>query len=164
MSGLNVTWLAELGDCEVEYLQKNEAGQVKHVGSVKLSNANKNALGEVLKDTEGLLIQSKMELANMSSEKFDLQTKVSKSTDQMNKLKTELDQISKQLADSKFSYAELQAENDNLKAEVKRAKASGGAAAGAGAGATATAQATAAAGKVSSGMRGLFGGGAAKGK
>jgi len=153
ISNINVTWGVEIGDCMVEYLQKDEDGKVRNVGHVKLSNMNKAAMGDALKETETQLIQSKMDLAMISSEKFDLQTQVSQTTDKMAKLREELDSISKKLADSKFQMAQMQEENDNLKSELKKAKAG----AGGSAAPSASAQASAAAGKVAGGVRGLFG-------
>jgi len=157
LSAINVTWSAEMGDCEIQYLQKDQEGKVRHVGSLKLSSSNKDVMGEALKETESQLIQSKMDLAMVSSDKFDLQTQITQTSDKMSKLKEELDAVSKQLADSKFAMAQLQEENDNLKTEVKKAKAGATGAAAP----SASAQAKDAAGKVAGGVRGLFG---AKGK
>lgn len=115
---------------------------------MRLSSANREAFSKRFKDVEDQLISSKLALAQAHAEKFDLQNEVSVSGERLDKIRQEMKLLEQQLVQTKISLAEaqvpdwnlacpislaftysscVQADNDNLKTELK--KAGGGAAA-----------------------------------
>jgi len=158
--GFNVKWGAEFGDCEVEYLQKESDGTLRHVGSVKLSNNNNNAekAGAAMEEQ---LIKIKTDLAIVTGEKLELQGAVQQSREREKKASSESENLGRLLADLKMQSAEMQSENERLQNELKKAKAAASAAGAVGgvtAGAAGAAASAAGAGKATLGkIGGMFG-------
>jgi hypothetical protein len=119
----NFGWKVELGECEFKHVDTDdqiESPSDSARGLVRLSSSNKEAMGKQFKDVEDQLINSKLSLAQIQAEKFDLQNEVSVADERFNKLKNEMKTLEQQLVQTKISLAEAQAENDNLKAELKK--------------------------------------------
>jgi septal ring factor EnvC (AmiA/AmiB activator) len=91
-------------------------------------------LSKQFKDVEDQLINSKLALAQMQAEKFDLQSDASAADDRLSKVLAEMKTLEQQLVATKIALAEAQAANDNLNTELKKVQQGGGGA-GAGAGA-----------------------------
>jgi predicted nucleic acid-binding Zn-ribbon protein len=90
-------------------------------------------LSKQFKDVEDQLINSKLALAQMQAEKFDLQSDASAADDRLAKMQAEMKTLEQQLVATKIALAEAQAANDNLNTELKKVQQGGAGAGGAGA-------------------------------
>jgi len=130
----NFGWKVELGECEFKHVDTDDQIEspcllsvfclyicvsssanlnAKHAadsarGLVRLSSSNKEAMGKQFKDVEDQLINSKLSLAQIQAEKFDLQNEVSVADERFNKLKNEMKTLEQQLVQTKISLAEAQ--------------------------------------------------------
>jgi chromosome segregation ATPase len=95
-------------------------------GVVRLSSSNREALSKQFKDVEDQLINSKLALAQMQAEKFDLQSDASTADERLNKMQAEMKTLEQQLVATKIALAEAQAANDNLTTELKKVQQGGG--------------------------------------
>lgn len=89
---------------------KSNRSLSEHVarGVVRLSSSNKEALNKRFKDVEDQLINSKLALAQVQAEKFDLQNEVDMSGSRLDKLRQEMKALEDQLVQTKISLAEAQ--------------------------------------------------------
>jgi hypothetical protein len=122
-------WRMELGECEFKHVDRDDqidASADEARGVVRLSSSNREALSKQFKDVEDQLINSKLALAQMQAEKFDLQSDASTADERLNKMQAEMKTLEQQLVATKIALAEAQAANDNLTTELKKVQQGGG--------------------------------------
>ncbi|ELR22530.1 uncharacterized protein ACA1_142210 [Acanthamoeba castellanii str. Neff] len=132
----NFGWRLELGECEFKHVDRDDqidAPADAARGVVRLSSSNREVLSKQFKDVEDQLINSKLALAQMQAEKFDLQSDASAADDRLAKMQAEMKTLEQQLVATKIALAEAQAANDNLNTELKKVQQGGAGAGGAGA-------------------------------